>query len=548
MFNVFIESIHLIVVIMIIIIIRHFRKSIYNEAPLGYQYILYGFYFLFFAALLDLSDNFIILNKFIIFGDTAVEAFLEKITGYTLGYLFLFLGFYQIFPIFKELVQTKRDLSTLELAIENASEEVLVTNIKGIVSFANPAFIINTGYTNHEIVGKNINILNSGKHDKQFFATLWSTITSGNTWVGTITNKKKNGELFEEQVTISPILDKNKILIGYLSIRNDITEKKKLQSQLEQNQKMKSIGLLAGGIAHDFNNILTAIIGYNDLAMMESEKSPEISAHLNKVSIAANRAKKLVKQILTFSRKSNTARQPIQLSRIVNDALKLIRSTIPSTIEIVKNIESQSITIADVTEIHQIVMNLCTNASQAMIDNKGIIDIKLTDISIKEDEPILGASINPGNYIELEISDNGRGIDKKEILNIFDPYFTTKKVGSGTGLGLSVVHGIISNYGGYINVYSEIDVGTTFKIYFLKTQLESQLTMPKQKIFNNNKGTEKILVVDDEKSILDLAKKGLTHFGYKVTTFSNSIEAMEYFKTHNNDVDLVLTDMTMPNL
>ncbi len=326
----------------------------------------------------------------------------------------------------------------------------------------------------------------------------------------------------------------------------DITERKKLQEQLIQAQKMESIGTLAGGIAHDFNNILSSIVGFTYLAKMQSSSDSESTGYLDQVAEAANRATDLVKQILTFSRIDSQELQPIMVWPTVKEALKLLRASIPTTIEIRQNISAIGNVMADPTHIYQIVMNLCTNAYHSMQETGGVLEVELQDVNIDPDFASMHVDLHSGPYVRLSIYDTGQGIDPSIIDRIFDPYFTTKEKGKGTGLGLSVVHGIIKQYGGAITIASELSKGTRFMIYIPIVQEEAK---PEAKTTESLLiGTETVLVVDDEESMIIIYREVLERLGYKVVSCSNSKDALELFRGSSDEIDLVLTDMTMPGM
>ncbi len=336
--------------------------------------------------------------------------------------------------------------------------------------------------------------------------------------------------------------------IEFQGIARDITEKERTEQQLRQLQKIEAIGTLAGGIAHDFNNILGALMGYAELVKDELPQESQLRQRQEQVIKASLRAKKLVEQILLFSRQTEKEVKPIKPHLILNEALKLLRSSIPSTIEIKQNIPNDlGYIVADPTHVHQIIMNLCTNAYHAMREKGGILAVTLSKMDLqKEDISFAKFDLDPGTYLMLEVSDTGHGMDPSTIEKIFNPYFTTKPKGEGTGLGLSIVHGIVKSYGGAINVYSEPGHGTSIRIYFPKIEKNSA----PEKDTNNEllKGNERILVVDDDPSLLEMMELSLQSLGYKVSSFLNSQKAFDTFQAMPDHFDLIITDMTMPNM
>lgn len=339
------------------------------------------------------------------------------------------------------------------------------------------------------------------------------------------------------------VLNENKLV---LCIFYDITDQEKLESQKRQTQKMEAIGTLAGGIAHDFNNILGAVMGYTEMALGESTADNHLQFYLGQIFMACERASDLVKQILTFSRKSDDKLPlPVQVGPLIKEALKLLRASLPSTIKIHLDIRPGPCTVlADPTQIHQILMNLCTNAAYAMPEKKGELKISLISEEIKNGAP---HGLSSGMYVKLTVSDTGVGIDPSLTGRIFDPFFTTKKTGEGTGLGLSVVYGVVKSYGGTITVQSEVGKGTDFSVYlplFAGTDRLEE-TQPEEFISG---GKEHILFVDDEEMLVELGKSVLTSLGYDVVGKTSSPGALELFRSKPERFDLVITDMTMPNM
>ncbi|MBU0960561.1 MAG: cache domain-containing protein [Proteobacteria bacterium] len=357
---------------------------------------------------------------------------------------------------------------------------------------------------------------------------------------------RMDGEEFPAEVELTPIPYDGRKIIHVLW--RDMTHQKEIEEQLVQAQKMEAIGTLSGGIAHDFNNILSAIFGYTELAELQVKDNPKLANNLNEVLQAAKRARELVKQILTFSRRAEQEKQPLQISLIVKEALKLLRSSIPTTINIKTNIVSQATVLADPTQIHQIVMNLCTNAYHAMRAKGGILAVSLTEMEMFPGEQLSEIDLASGKYLRLEVTDTGTGMDEKIRKKIFEPYFTTKGAGEGTGLGLAVVHGIVTSHNGQIHVYSEPGHGTTFNVYLpivAKQQSEATVTAGKEKI---TRGSERIMFVDDEEKLNNVANDFFSVYGYTIDTFTDPLLALENFAAQPGVYSLVITDMAMPSM
>ncbi len=358
-----------------------------------------------------------------------------------------------------------------------------------------------------------------------------------------------DGRKFPVSVRSAPVYKDGK-LVGARGLLIDMTEMHKLESQLRQAQKLEAIGTLAGGIAHDFNNILTAIMGYLQLVQMDVADRPKVLSRVEEAYNAANRAKELVQQILTFSRRTEEDnKHPLKLSTITKESLKLLRSSIPSTINIVQEINSDASILADPTRMHQMIMNICTNAYQAMQESGGTLTVRLSEVTLKDDRE----GNEPGEkiYVRLDISDTGQGIDHEILDRIFDPYFTTKKTGEGTGLGLSMVHGIVEEHNGFIEINSKIGEGTTFSIFLPVVAADRQGVHDKKDKARANLpagGNESIMVVDDERQIVEITKDFLERLGYRVTVFTDANEAKKAFETAPDEYDIVISDQTMPGM
>ncbi len=465
-----------------------------------------------------------------------------------------------------ERKRAEEERMRLATAIEQSAEAIIITDTNWIIDYVNPAFTDLSGYDGSEVIGRHLRLLKSDKHDRAFYREIRETLAGGRSWSGRLINMKKDGSLFETEASSSPVRNKSGDIINHVSIHRDITCQVKLERDLRQAQKMEAIGTLAGGIAHDFNNILAAIVGYTEIASFRLPQEDPLRHNLEQVLKASARASDLVKRILAFSRQTEQNRQPVHVLLAVNETLELLRPSLPATIEIRKEIglsTEEGVIFADPTEVHQILMNLCTNAAHAMRTSGGVLSVGLSYLVVAEKEdgkeeaeddeypscglrPATPSVPGPGSYVCLTISDTGHGMEPAVMERIFDPYFTTKKVGEGTGLGLSVVQGIVTTNGGAISVHSEPGKGTSFEVYFREMETSAPVLAKTRQALPT--GAERILFVDDEQILAELGKELLGSLGYKVDAKTSSLEALETFKTDPHGFDLVITDMTMPGL
>jgi len=457
------------------------------------------------------------------------------------------LGNYHDITDRKQVEQSLRESEARFKALHNASFGGIAIHDKGLILDCNQGLSEITGYSETELIGMDGLLLIA----KKSRAAVMKNIVTGYEKPYETIGLRKNGEEYPIRLEARNIPYKGK-QVRTVEFR-DITKRKqaeeereKLQNQLTQTQKMEAIGTLAGGIAHDFNNILSAIIGYTDLLQMKLfERSTEFN-YAQQILNAGNRAKDLVKQILTFSRQSEHELIPVDVNTIIKETIKLLKSSLPTTIEIKQNIQSNCLVMGDPTQIHQILMNLCTNAGHTMREKGGLLAIDLEITELKEKLISDQIKLAAGVYVQLSVSDTGQGIPAEILDRIFDPFFTTKELGEGTGMGLSVVHGIVKSYNGAIYVYSEGGTGTTFKIFL--PAIERRAEPKKRKAEDIPKGTEHILFIDDETILVEMGTSQLEALGYTVSSRTNSLEALELFKQKPDNFDLIITDMTMPKM
>jgi PAS domain S-box-containing protein len=453
------------------------------------------------------------------------------------------------FSTIKALLATTNRYRTL---FENAGDAIFVLDFKGRILDANRIACERLGYSRKELLNLNWSDIEATEQNEPS-KNLLEKLRKEDHLIFETAHKRFDGKLVPIEMSSCIIEYDHEPTV--LTIARDISERKEsekekalLQAQLKQAQKMEAIGTLAGGIAHDFNNILTPISGYTELALRKIPEDSKARNNLEQVLTAVQRAKGLVQQILTFSRQEGQQKCALEIKSIIKEALKLLRASLPSTIEIRSYMNTGGSVIADPTQIHQVMLNLCTNAHHAMRDNGGILEIRLDDVQLTLPESKFAPDLKPGPYVCLTISDTGHGMTSDMLERIFDPYFTTKPEGEGTGMGLSVVHGIVKGHGGDITVESKPEEGSIFKVFFPKNQEKTQKKEASKCAASLPRGVERILIVDDEKTVTDVITQMLTELGYHVTSYNNSLAALDFFCLHPFSFDLVISDMTMPKM
>ena len=433
----------------------------------------------------------------------------------------------------------------LAAIVASSDDAIIGKDLNGNVTSWNQGAEKIFGYTADEIVGISILRLIPDERKKEEDGIL-AKIKAGDSVEHFETQRRtKAGQLIDVSITASPIKDATGKIIGVSKTARDITEHRKLQIKFQQAQKMESIGQLAGGIAHDFNNILAAITGNLYLAKLDSLGNPAVLEYLQEISKASQRAADLVNQILTFSRQTKQDREAIKLNEVVLEALKLLRASVPSSIRMQTELTETPTVLANATAIHQVIMNLGTNAWHAMRDQPGTLTVEMRVMEVDADFVKHHSDLHLGHYVCLSVSDTGCGMDKATRERIFEPFFTTKGVGAGTGLGLAVVHGIMKTHYGGISVYSQPNEGTTFRLYFPVFAAEVTLIEAIASPIPRGHG-ERILFVDDEETLARLGKTMLERLGYVVTTKISAVDALAALRAQPDEFDLVITDLTMP--
>jgi PAS domain S-box-containing protein len=487
----------------------------------------------------------------------------------------------------KAIAEKNRSLRKLTAALEQSSNSVIITDTDGIIEYVNPYFTQLTGYSAAEAIGKNQNILKTETESKESYVKMLRAITSGELWSGELLIRKKNGALYWEYVSLSPVKNDDGEIISCVAIRQDVTERKQAeekiiklnaeleqrvlertaalesshrelekaytdlqsaQSQMLQAQKMEAIGQLAGGIAHDFNNILTAIIGYTELIIIRLEKDAPLRHYVKQILTSAERAAELTNGLLAFSRKQVLHPKPIDLGEVVLGVKKMLRRLIPEDIDFMATVvQKELIVMADKGQIEQVLMNLVTNAKDAM-QKGGSLIIEVHPAVMDERFVHAHGDGEPGNYGCLSVTDTGHGMDEKTMKRIFEPFFTTKEIGKGTGLGMAIIYGIVEQHNGYINVYSEAGRGTTFKIYLPLIFGEKKEAQESQKAALPVGGTETILLAEDDLTVRELHRMILEEAGYTIVEAVDGRDALDKFLEHQAKVDMLATDVIMPKI
>jgi PAS domain S-box-containing protein len=443
------------------------------------------------------------------------------------------------------MVEAQKERRRLVSALNQVGDGIIVSDDRGIVEYVNSAFESIIGKDAHKVLGEPCVLIKPPHRQKtEMDREIWNAISGGESWRGEISLPSKEGTETVIDVTVTPVKNEKSEIINYIAIQKDITEKVSLEKRLREAQKMEAIGTLAGGIAHDFNNILMGILGYSDICIRKAGGDPLLTKYLMEIKKAGTRASELVDQILAFSRQKEEGIARLNVIPIVKESVKLLEAASPGSIDIELSYGPELWNIyADASQVHQIFMNLATNAIHAMERDGGVLSFVLENTKLPSGNDL---GLTEGRYVLVKVKDTGGGIATEVLEKIFEPYFTTKPQGKGSGMGLSMVHGIVESLGGRIDVESSPEEGSVFSIYLpgIEDEKDSALKTESSVVM----GSGKILFIDDEQMLADLGKEMLTDLGYDADVFTDSIEAVNSFKKDPDRYDLLISDMSMPGL
>ncbi len=442
----------------------------------------------------------------------------------------------------------QQQLRLLASALEAAVDAIVITDPGGVIEWANPSFTTMTGYTLEEVRGRKPNVLKSGAHDDTFYGDMWRTILDGDVWMGELENRRKDGRVYAEQMSITPVRDRDGAVAHFVAVKRDISAQRTLEAQFRQAQKMEAIGQLAGGIAHDFNNLMTAILGYCEILLEQIPAEDPNHADIQEIRSAGVRASSLTRQLLAFSRKQILKPATFDVRGPVAGLDKMLRRVIREDIALsIVQADRPMYVRADIGQVEQVLINLVINASDAM-PGGGALTVSTRTETLDDDFVRAHPGAAQGQFVAVEVRDTGTGMPPEVLARIFEPFFTTKPQGKGTGLGLSMVYGIVKQSGGYIAARSEVGAGSIFTVYLPEEEapaaVESVMPSPRME---HASSSASILVAEDDATIRDLVCRVLSRSGYNVVAGGSAREALESLEAFGRRPDLLLTDVIMPD-
>ncbi|MEM7613652.1 MAG: ATP-binding protein [Pseudomonadota bacterium] len=442
-----------------------------------------------------------------------------------------------------ERQRLERSEGRLATAVEQSPTTILITDTAAKIQYVNAKFEALTGWSREEVLGQTPAFLQSGDTADATYHEIRNALAAGDSWHGVFRNRKKDGSSYWSETTILPLIGPDGAPQNFIGIGEDITEKRKTRDQVVRAQKLEAVGQLAGGVAHDFNNILTTIVGATHLATLDAQEGSDLAAELGQIDIAARRAQNLVQELLTFARREPGQAKPVVVQDIIGEVTHLLRASVPPSVTIIAEETDAPLSVmGDPTHLHQILMNLCRNAAEALGGRSGTIRVALAECAA----PLGSKPWNDG-WVRLDVSDDGPGMSNETASRLFEPFFTTKPIGKGSGLGLSVVYGLVEEMGGQVTVESAPGEGATFSVFMPATQT-TRTTTEAPEAPPLPRGTERLILIDDEAEVAGIFRRLLLRLGYRVEAFTSPIVALERFRADPDRYDLVIADMVMPEL
>ena len=465
------------------------------------------------------------------------ERLVQKLDNYTK----------KLFTQVSELQNVQSLLRLKSLALEAAANGIVIIDLEGTIEWFNQAFLDITGFAHEEVIGRNLRMLRSGVHQEEFFKDIWDTILAGRVWNGEIINRSKDGSLRTIRAAITPVRDETGAITHFIDIIQDITEQRRMESELRQSQKIEAVGRLAGGVAHDFNNMVSVILINAEFLLLDEGLSPAQRMRLLEIQQAAERSTDLTRQLLAFSRKQPAQPKSIDLNEVVKDNHKMLQRMIEVDIDLAFR-PGQGLwpVFMDPSQVGQILANLVINARDAL-PGAGTISIETANSRVDEEGALLYSGMTPGDYVQLTVSDTGCGMPPTVLEHIFEPFFTTKVEGKGTGLGLATVYGIVKQNHGSVRAYSQLGIGSSLKVYLPRFQGED-LEVPAAAEAALPGGSETILLAEDEEAMLNVIRTVLERMGYTVLAAPNPLDVFLLGQRHDGPIHLLVTDVVMPGL